>query len=141
MSDVQLTISKEAVTAIVEAKIKEAILSALGGSEKIIAAIIDTVLLKKVDAQGKVSNYQNDNKFSWMDIVITKTIQQEAEAAVREHIAQSAVQIRQAIIKHLETKKGRDMVAKALLDSMNGTFVNSWRSQIKIDLMPLPSED
>lgn len=136
MSDVQLTISKEIVAPIVEAKIKEAILNALGGSDKLIENVVNTIVNKKVDATGKVSTYSSDNKYTWLDVVLTKTIQEQAELAIKEHLTTTAGPIKEAIIKQLMSKKGAELTAKALIDSLTGTFEKSWTSSIKIDLKP-----
>lgn len=137
MSDVQLTISKEIVAPIVEAKIKEAILAALGGKESIIENVVNQIITKKVDSSGKVSSYSSDNKFTWIDIVLTKTIQEQAELAIKEHLVNCSKQIKEALVKQLQSKKGSELAAQALLDSLNGTFKSNWQSSIKIDLTPL----
>lgn len=138
MSDVQLTISKEVVAPIVEAKIKEAILGALGGKESVIEKVVNEILNKKVSSNGTLSSYSSDNKYSWIDIVLTKTIQEQTEAAIKEHLATASIPIKEAIIKNLQSKKGAEMAAQALLSALNGTFQSSWTSSIKIDLTPKP---
>lgn len=134
MSDVQLTIGKEIVNPIVEAKIKEAIISALGGGEQLIAKVVDQILKQKVNEKGSVSSYSSDNKFTWLDVVLTNQINEIAKEAIKEEIAKNSLVIKEALVKNLQTKKGSNMVADALLDAMNGSFKNSWTSKIQIDL-------
>lgn len=136
MSEVQLTISKEIVTPIVEAKIKEAILAAMGGKESLIEGVVNAIISKKVDKNGKVSSYSHDNKYTWLDIVVTEQIHKATEEAIKEVIANQSENIKEAIIKQLQSKKGASLAAQALIDSLNGTFSKSWLSTIKVDLTP-----
>lgn len=135
MSEVQLTISKEIVTPIVEAKIKEAILAAMGGKESLIEGVVNGVLSKKVDSKGQISSYSSENKHTWLDVVVTQQIQKAVEEAVKEVIANQAGVIKEAVIKQLQSKKGASLAAQALVDSLNGSFKEKWYSSIKIDLM------
>lgn len=140
MSEVQLTISKEIVTPIVEAKVKEAILAALGGSENVVKNVIEQIITKKVSASGNVSSYSHDNKHTWLDVVITQQIQKVAEEAIKEELSKSALIIKDALIKSLQTKKGASVVANALLDSMNGSFQKAWTSSVKIDFQRISND-
>lgn len=140
MSEVSLTISKDIVNPIVEAKVKEAVLSALGGADKLVDQLVSTIISQKVNEQGKVDSYSHNNKFSWLDVVLTKVIKEQAEEAIKEVLADNAKTIKQELIKQLQTKKGSSLAASALIDAMNGTFSNSWRSQISIDLKPLTND-
>jgi len=140
MSDINLSISKEVVTPIVEAQIKGAVLSALGGSTELIERVVNHILFQKVDKDGKTSSYSSDNKFTWIDMVLTKTIQQAAEEAIKVELVGAAKQIKDVLVRQLQSKKGSELAAKALLSALNGSFEKSWKSSIKIDLSPLSSE-
>lgn len=130
---VSLTISKEIVNPIVETKVKEAILAALGGPDKIIEKVVNEVLNRKVDLNGNTSTYSSDNKYSWIDAVVTKQIKTLVEKEVTEIVGQQSSVIKDEIIKQLKTNKGANKVASALLDAFNGTFGKSWLSTISID--------
>lgn len=132
MGDVQLTISKDIVQPIVDAKVKEAVLAAMGGSEKIVEVVIDRILQQKVDKDGKVSSYSSDNKFTWMDIVITNTIQEEVRKHIKEMIIEASDGIKEALQSKLKTKAGTNQFAQALLDGFTNTFESNWRSTLQI---------
>ena len=135
MSDVQLTISKEIVNPIVEAKVKEAILAAMGGADQIVENAVKGILTQKVNSEGKVSNYSSDNKYSWIDIILTKQIKEYAEQAIKETLGKNSLVIKDELIKQLQSKKGSSIAAKALLDAMSGSFSKNWRSNINIELL------
>ncbi len=134
MSDVVLSIDKGIVTPIVEAKIKEAVIAAMGGRDTLIEGVVGRILTQKVDATGKVGSYSSDNKYSWLDVVLTQTIQKAAEAAIKEELDKASAQIKDAIIAQLQTKKGASAAASALLGCLSGTFKHSWTSKVAISL-------
>jgi hypothetical protein len=136
MSDVMLSINKDIVNPIVDAKIKEAVLAAMGGSEKIIEGVVNTIINHKVNAEGKVGSYSSDNKYTWIDVVVKNQIQDRAREAIISAISEHSEQIKDAIVNHLKTKKGAEATAKALLHCMSGTFSKHWHSNIKIELSP-----
>jgi len=111
MSDVNLTISKEVVTPIVEAKIKEAILLALGGGDVLIDKVVNNILTQKVAANGTVSNYSSDNKYSWMEIAVTNSINNAARLAIQEVIAKSSEYVARetAVQSHKNQDVGADV--------------------------------
>lgn len=134
-SNVSLTISKDIVAPIVEAKIKEAILAALGGSEQLVAQAVKEILYKKVNEKGEVTGYSYD-KFNWLDVVVTRQIKAAVEKELQNQISESTEAIKKALIKQLKSDKGASQVATALLDGLNGTFKNSWSSAINITITP-----
>lgn len=130
---VNLSIPKEVTQPIVAAKIQEAVLAALGGSEKIVAGVIHTICNTKVDAHGSTPRYDSDAKHTWLDFHVTKIIQEEVKKELQEQIKVNAEGIKNELIKQLQTKKGASKVAEALLSSLNGTFASGWRSNITIN--------
>lgn len=131
---VNLSIPQEVTQPIVAAKIQEAVLAALGGSEKIIAGVIHQICNTKVDSNGSANpRYDSDAKQTWLDYHATTIIQQEVKKELQEQIKVNAEGIKNELIKQLQTKKGASKVAEALLSSLNGTFASGWRSNITIN--------
>jgi hypothetical protein len=133
---VNLSIPQEVTQPIVAAKIQEAVLAALGGSEKIIAGVIHQICNTKVNSDGQTPRYDSDAKHTWLDFHVTQIIQQEVKKELQEQIKVNAEGIKNELIKQLQTKKGASKVAEALLASLNGTFESGWRSRIDINFSP-----
>ena len=72
--NVSLSISKELVNPIIQAKINEAIISALGGQDELIRKSVDAIMNTKVNDQGKVSSYSSDNKYTMLEIIAKNKI-------------------------------------------------------------------
>jgi hypothetical protein len=128
--NVSLTISKEIVTPIVQAKIQEAILAAMGGKEEILKKVVHEVLNKKVGYDGKESNYSSDNKYSWLDAVVTAQIKEAVQVELKNVISESTVEIRKALISQLKSNKGASKVADAILSGLAQTFTSEYRSSV-----------
>jgi hypothetical protein len=133
---VNLSIPQEVTQPIVAAKIQEAVLAALGGSEKIVSGVIHQICNTKVGADGHTPRYESDAKYTWLDYHVTKIIQDEVKKELIEQIKTSSQAIKDELIKQLQTKKGASKVAEALLSSLNGTFNSGWRSSVQVNFMP-----
>jgi len=138
--DVSLTISKEIVTPIVEAKLKGAILEALGGKDELIEKLINDILTRKVASNGKRSSYSSENKYTWIDLSLTNQIKKAIEEEVKAQLIGSSKTIKEALVAQLRTKSGSNKVAKALLDGLLGSFVSAWRSKIDVHLDPITED-
>lgn len=130
---VNLSIPQEVTQPIVAAKIQEAVLAALGGSEKIIAGVIHQICNTKVNSDGQTPRYDSDAKYTWLDYHVTKVIEGEIKKELQEQIRVNAEGIKNELIKQLQTKKGASKIAEALLSSLNGTFASGWRSNITVN--------
>jgi ABC-type Zn2+ transport system substrate-binding protein/surface adhesin len=132
MENVSLTISKEIVQPIVQAKINEAILAAMGGQNQLIEKAIHTILYDKVDHKGAKSSYHSENKHNWIDIVITKQIEEAVKSAMAELLADKQGQIKDAILKQLSTKRALESFASSLLDNAAKVQQNYY-STVKVE--------
>jgi len=128
---VNLSIPKEVTNPIVAAKIQEAVLAALGGTEKIIGGIIHQICNTKVDSNGKASTSSYDNT-TWMDFHVNTIMKTAIQSALKEQLEVAQSTIKDELIKQLQTKKGASKMAEALLSAMTGTFSSTWKSNIEV---------
>lgn len=99
-----------------EAKIQEAILAAMGGKDDLVARVIDQVFNQKVNAEGKVSNYSSDNKYTWIEVAVINQINTAVKDQMKIFLEESGGKIKQEIIRILSSKKGIEQFAASLLD-------------------------
>jgi|ERR1700748_2741961 len=132
-NSVSLTIDKSIVNPIVEAKIKEALLAAMGGQNNLIQYALDTLLNQRCDVNGSVSHYSSDNKYRFIDVAILKNISDAVKKEVEACIIDMSSSIKNQLIKKLKSEKGASAVADALLEGFTSTFGNDWRSDFKIE--------
>lgn len=130
---VNLTISKDIVNPIVEAKIKSAVIAAMGGTDEIIEKVVNNILYQKVDSKGQVST-RNYETTTWLDFMVSRKIEEAVKIELTNVISTSASNIKDALIKNLQSKKGSNDVAKAMLDGLLDTFKNNWMSKISVNI-------
>lgn len=126
--NIALTIDKSIVTPIVEAKIKELVISALGGGDNIIEGAVKTILNTRVDEHGKINSNSYNNKYNWLDYVLTNQVNKLIKEAITEEIKKNSNVIKDALIAQLQTKKGSNHVAKVMLDAFNKSLQTYYTS-------------
>ena len=134
--DVSLVLSKEIVTPIVKAKIEEAIINVMGGKEELINKVINAIINRKVDEQGNVNDYSSRNTHDWLESILTKQLESAVKEELQKQIVNSTSIIKECLISQLQTRKGANSVASALLAGLEATFKNSWNSKINIVIQP-----
>lgn len=120
---VNLSIPKEVTQPIVAAKIQEAVLAALGGADRIVEGIVFQICNKQVDAgTGKEPQYSSDKKVSWMDYHVTSIIETAVHEELKRQLDAGAVQVKDALVKIMQSKQGASKFADAILQSLTGAF-------------------
>ena len=122
-----LQLNKDLVAPIIEAKVKDAILQSLGGSDKIVEKIIDQVFNQRVTQDGRVYQCGSDNKFSWFDVVITNKVKDIVQQEMVEILKDQTAQIKKALEDQIKTKKGSSMIASALMSCLEGDFKHNFK--------------
>ena len=131
---VNLGINKELITPIVEKEIKAAIVAALGGADSVIEKVINQIMYQKVNHEGKVSSYSGDNKYTFIEIVLTNQIKDAIAEELKRQIGEKAEPLKKAITKNLRNDKVADKLADALLSAFAQTVDSNWRSSINIEI-------
>jgi len=130
MSDVNLSISKELVQPIIEAKINAAVCEALSGQQSIVSSVVEKVLSMKVDSEGKYSSYNSSIPFiQWL---CQDAIKQAAIAAVKDYLSNSkemlVVEVRKAIVKNQKN------IAVGMVDAVMKASTDSYRMKIDVNI-------
>jgi hypothetical protein len=133
---VNLSIPQEVTQPIVAAKIQEAVLAALGGSEKLVASVVHQICNTKVDGNGNIARNDYDAKGTWLDHHVTNVIQDEVKKELIEQLKVNSLHIKEELMKQLQSKKGASKAADALLSALNGTFASNWTSSITVQFNP-----
>lgn len=140
---VNLSIPQSVTQPIVAAKIQEAVLAALGGTDKLVEGILHQICNKKVSPDtGKEPKYSGDAVVPWMDYHVTTIIQNAVHEELKRQLDAGAVPIKEALIKVLQSKTGSSKFADAILTSLTGAFKGeNIIPSIKIDFAKKPSNN
>ena len=132
-SMMSLSISKDMLTPVIEQQVKAMMIEILGGKELIVDDIITKILHQKVDKDGKPSTWQGD-KQTYFDWLLVNELTKAVKELIHEEITSQSGKIRKQIKKAVQTEKGANTIAQALLDGLGETVKSSWRSSLKIEL-------
>ena len=134
-----LSISKEMLTPVIEQQVKAMMATILGGQEQIVDTIIKRILETKVDRDGRPTSYSDGKTyFEWLlKDEITKVVKE----LIAEEMKSKVSNIKKAIKKQIQSETGATVIADALLNGLNKTCENSWRSTFKIELQQMKEDE
>ena len=128
VDEVNVQISRELIKPIIEAKIQAAIISELRNIDDLIPKFVEAALVRyKVNEEGEQSKYSGDNKYSFIEAMCQRTIQQAAREAFAEYIKERQPQIKAEFTKVLKTQKHQKAVVRAMVDGLETCVEKDWR--------------
>jgi hypothetical protein len=134
MSDqIDIKVSQDLVKPIIEAKIKAAIIQALDGEKKILEGILDAYMMQKVDERGKPGSGYNSDK-PRIDWLLTSCIEDALRDAIKEHLSQNQEQFTQEFLKYFQSKRGSNLIVKAMQEGLLESMSSNWRFSIGLHL-------
>ena len=136
MGDVNLSISKEVVEPIIEAKVNAAVCEALGGSHDIVSDVVTKMLNMKVDDKGKYSSYSSNLTFiQWL---CRNAIRDAATAAIKNYINSANDKIVKAVESHLNKKT--KSVAVGMVNAFLQATESEWKLKVDVAMEAPKSE-
>lgn len=131
-SGVNISVGKDMVLPIIEAKIQAAIVGALGDSNLIVEKMTQDFLAKKVNSEGFVTRYESDNKYTLVEAICRKALRTATEAAVLKAIEERKPEIEKAVANALKRSPSR--FAKALVGGLADSTKNAYRFRFNVSL-------
>ena len=133
-----LSISKEMLTPVIEQQVKAMMATILGGQEQIVDKVIKNILETKVDSDGRPSSYSSGKTyFEWL---LKDEITKAVKELIVEEMKSKVSNIKKAIKKQIQSESGATVIADALLNGLNKTCENSWRSTFRIELSQMKED-
>jgi len=130
---VSMEIGKDVVKPIVESKIKIAIAEALGGGEKITESVVETILKQRVDCEGKHHGDRYYDKFSFIDLVTNKMLQEAVKQAIKEWVETQKPQITAIMLKKMKQKGTSEKFVSAFLNGVTEGIKSSYAFDVKVE--------
>lgn len=133
--NMQFPIPNSVLEPYIKAAVSTAITSALGDGAKLVEQAVQQALTQKVNAQGRVDQYQHSNQYQLVEIVARNRIQEITREVINQMAEGMRPKIKEAIEKQLRNK--HSAIAQALVDSMIKSLASSWN--VKVDIaVPKP---
>lgn len=107
----KLEIEEKMIKPVIEAHIATAIIDQLGDPEEVIQTMVRLALNRKVDSEGKISNYSSDNRHTFIEIVAGKAIREAAKDAIMALVAEQKPLITRAVEDELRNSPEKTAAA------------------------------
>lgn len=128
-----LSINKEMLTPVIEQQVKLMMAEILGGQDAIVDKTIKNILKTQVDSEGRFVTYSTGR--TYIDWLLRDELSKAVKELIKKEISSRNSQIRKQIKKAIQDEKGASVIADALLDGLNKTVQNSYRTNFKIELI------
>jgi len=138
MSEVNVSIGKDLIKPIIEAKVQAAIVQAVSSEQDLITRFIAQALETKVGKDGKINYHDRDNKYTMLEYMCIDTLRDCAKQAIRSWIEDNKKEIQKALTAQLKTTKTTSTFAKAILNGLTNSLHSDWRMDVKVELKSLP---
>ena len=105
MIEVNVSIGKDLIAPIIEAKVQAAIVKAISGEQDLVTRFIAQALETKVDKEGRVNSSSYRNNITMLEYMCIDTIQDCAKKAINSWINDNKKEVEKALIAQLKTAK------------------------------------
>lgn len=128
-----LEISQEYIDNLTKQLLEESLIETLDAKNRIVEGIVSSVLSVKVDDNGRVSNYHNDNRYTYLEWLVRKLVKDEVTEMTHEVLEEKREVIRKAIRKELSRKSTLDSLVGAFFDSAIENIKSNWRTRVDVN--------
>jgi hypothetical protein len=129
-----LEIDEQYIAEVARTTIQAAVVAALGDKERLLTSVVGGMLAKKVDANGNVSSYSSDNKFSLLEAFVLKAVSDTTKEVVKEIVEENRVEFKKLLKKQLTTASNLDAFTKSFVDGTVNAIGDRYRSKIEITI-------
>ena len=129
-----LQINNDIIKPIIEKQIQAAIVANLGNHEELIGKMVSLALHAKVNSNGNIDTRSSyDNKYDFLEIITSKTIQEAAQNALTEWLNENSKKIRDAVIAELAKPTRQKSMAKAFADAVETSITSKWHMNCTVN--------
>ena len=127
-----LKIDEKYIGEIVQGVVQSSIAEALGKKDELVSTAIRTMLLTKVNENGKVSNYSSENKFNLIDYHVHATVTELCKEMVKEILDENREALKEELKSQLSSQRSIEAFTKSMIDSTVENLSNEWRPSLTV---------
>lgn len=125
----EFKISEGLIRPIIEAKIKAAVVEAMGGHEKMVADMMVAYMSQKVDSEGKEGRGYSSDK-PRLDHLMHKMVEDALKKALTEYLQGKTDLLTKEFEKFFASKKGTSQIIMAMQEGFCKALADRWRTTI-----------
>jgi len=127
-----LKIDEKYIGEIVKNVVQSSIVEALGAKDELVHTAIKTMLMTKVDKNGKVSNYSSDNQYNLIDFYVHSTMTDICKEMALEIIQENRDSLKEELRKQLSSERSVEAFTKSMIDSTMENLNKEWSPSITV---------
>ncbi|WP_342515516.1 hypothetical protein [Sutcliffiella sp. FSL R7-0096] len=127
-----LKVDEKYIGEIVKNVVQASIVEALGVKDELVGSAVKTMLMTKVDKNGKVSTYSHDNKFNLIDFHVHNTVTEMCKELAVELIQEHRDSIKKELKKQLSSERSIEAFTKTMINNTVSNLENEWRPSITV---------
>lgn len=127
-----LEISQEYIDSLTKDLLEQSLIETLDAKNTIVQSIVSNVLSARVDENGRVSNYNSDNKYTFLEHLVRKMIREEALSVTEEVLKERRKEIRDTIKKEMNKKANIDKFFDAFMSTTMDNLDSRYRTYFDI---------
>ena len=134
LANMNLEINEEVVRTIFQQTLNQAIIDSMGNKEEYMIALINSAMKEKVDAKGRKSNYNSDNKYNFIDVEVKNAIQNAAKEAIGEYIKENRELLKLTVKKEFEKEENKNALVNAFVKGAVESFDYNYNFSANLDI-------
>lgn len=128
-----LSIDQDYLAEAVRQTVMMGISESLNGKNEIVSQIVKMVLSTKVDKNGNVSSYSNDNKYTLLEFHVRRAIEEITSEELQALVNERKPEITQAIRAELAKKVNYTKFVDSFFTGVESALSNTWVPKINVE--------
>ena len=128
-----LNIDQDYLAEAVKQTVMMGISESLNGKNEIVSQIVKMVLSTKVDKNGKISNYNSDNKYTLLEFYVRSAIEEITRDELQALVNERKPGITQAIRTELAKKVNYTKFVDSFFAGVESALDNTWVPKINVE--------
>ena len=127
-----LEISQDYIDNLTKDLLRQSLIETLDAKNSIVEGIVSQVLSVKVNEDGRVSNYDRENRYTFLEWLVRKMIKEEVRSVADEVFEEKRGDIREAIRREVSKKANLNKMVDAFFESFSDNLNNKYRTTIDV---------
>lgn len=128
-----LKVDENAISEVVKTVVQSSIVEALGAKEQLVEQAVKTMLSTKVDKDGVVSSYRNENKYTLIQYHVHQSVFELCKELMAEILEENRDALRKELKKQLSSNRSVEAFTKSMIDGTIENLDNRWRPSMTIN--------
>lgn len=127
-----LEISQGYIDNLTKQLLEESLIETLDAKNTIVEGIVSSILSVKVNDDGRVSTYERENRYTFLEWLVRKMIKEEVRSVADEVLEEKRGDIREAIRREVNKKANMNKIVDAFFESLTDNLNNKYRTTIDV---------